>query len=78
MFPSPMFPRALGLLGAAGIFQGFSAVRILPFNYGNLVFSYLPAILIVFLAFYIGYKVFPYYGFWGMLKEDEFEKRICA
>ena len=70
--------RSIGLLGVVGIFQGFSTVEIVYLNYDNLVFLYLPAIVIVFLSFYIGYKVFPYYNFWGILKKEEFEKQISA
>ena len=67
--------RALGMLGIAGIFKGISATVSIP-NYSTeqLIFdsllSFLPGILIVLLAFYIGKKVFPYYGFFGNVKED--------
>jgi hypothetical protein len=69
--------RMLGLLGAVGILQGFSALEIPGLNHYNL-FSYLPAVALVFLAFYIGYKAFPYYNFWGILKQEEFEEQIRA
>jgi len=32
---------------------------------------YIPSLIIIVLAFYIGAKVFPYYGFWGNVKEDK-------
>jgi len=35
------------------------------------IFFWIPAILVIFIAFFIGFKVFPYYGFWGNLKEEK-------
>ena len=67
--------RFIGMLGIANI------VRNLSKNSDQLSFSnsfgwvmeflveYMPTILIIFIAYYIGFKVFPYYGFWGMLDE---------
>ena len=72
------FYRPLALLGIAGILQGFSATNILSNPTAGFMLGYLLSIAIIILAFFIGYKVFPYYGFWGMLKEDEFKKHLSA
>jgi hypothetical protein len=36
------------------------------------LFVYIPGILIGIVSFYIGIKVFPYYGFWGLLQKGKF------
>lgn len=68
--------RILGMLGIAGILnslsqtKGFSSYSSLAISV-EILFNYLPAILIVYLAYYIGNKAFPYYNFWGQLQENK-------
>ena len=67
--------RILGMLGIAGLLQSLSKVDQL-FSYNLLgitieLLFYVPAILIIVLAYYIGNKAFPHYGLWGNLKEDK-------
>jgi hypothetical protein len=68
--------RILGLLGISGLLKGLSSFdswsSYSATNWAfQLLLGYIPAILIVILAYYIGFKVFPYYGFWGMLQEKK-------
>jgi hypothetical protein len=67
--------RILGMLGIAGIGMSLSHLKVegLSTLSGILlaVVDYAPAFLIVYLAFYIGSKVFPYYGFRGQLQEKK-------
>lgn len=70
--------RILGLFGIVGILE-----RIANFeewtSYSSiewvldLALNLIPVSLIVILSFYIGFKVFPYYGFWGMLQEKKLD-----
>jgi hypothetical protein len=48
-------------------FSSYSSMEIIL----EISLFYLPAFLIVFLAYYIGNKVFPYYSFGGQLKEEK-------
>jgi len=68
--------RILGLFGIAGLLKSISNFE----TWGSytatdwtleLLLVYIPGILIVILSYYIGIKVFPYYGFWGLLQEDK-------
>ena len=67
--------RILGMLGIAGIGMSLSHLKVeeLSTLFGILLamVDYAPAFLIIYLAFYIGSKVFPYYGFWGQLQEKK-------
>lgn len=73
--------RPLGLLGIVGISKGLSNLPSLS-SYSSLqlsldlLFGFLPAITIVLLAFYIGTKVFPHYGFFGKINEDKLGIRV--
>jgi hypothetical protein len=68
--------RILGMLGISSIligiskFESFSSYSSMEIILEISLF-YLPAFLIIFLAYYIGIKVFPYYSFWGLLKEEK-------
>jgi|GEM_PF-3356698 len=70
--------RILGLFGIAGLMKSvsnfeewssYTSTDILS----DLLLNYIPVSLIVILSFYIGNKVFPYYGFWGMLQEKKLD-----
>lgn len=67
--------KPLGMLGIAGILQSLShADQFAAYNLQQIIIEvifYIPAILVVILAYFVGTKVFPYYGFWGNLKEDK-------
>lgn len=72
--------RLLGMLSVGGIlnslanieqFAGYTFYQVML----ELVF-WLPAVLVVCLSYYIGIKVFPYYGFWGNLKEDRLRATV--
>ena len=68
--------RILGLLGVAGLlkilsnFEAWSSYTTIDWTL-ELLLNYIPGILIVVFAYYIGFKVFPYYNFWGMLQENK-------
>lgn len=69
--------RILGLLGIASLLKRIANLEAwgsyATIDWGlDLILVYIPGILIVILAYYIGIKVFPYYGFWGLLQEDKF------
>lgn len=68
--------RYIGLFGSIGLISS-----ILKFNewssydatawLSKLLLAWIPGILIIALSYYIGFKVFPYYGFWGRLQEKK-------
>jgi hypothetical protein len=68
--------RILGLLGIASLlksisnFEAWSSYATIDWVL-DLILVYIPGFLIVILAYYIGFKVFPYYSFWGMLQEEK-------
>ena len=68
--------RILGLFGIAGLlksisnFEAWSSYTTIDWTM-ELLLGYIPGILIVILAYYIGFKVFPYYNFWGMLQDKK-------
>ena len=68
--------RILGLFGIAGLlksisnFDAWSSYTTIDWAM-ELLLGYIPGILIVILAYYIGFKVFPYYNFWGMLQKKK-------
>jgi hypothetical protein len=70
--------RVLGMLGIASLLHSVSDLDEL-YSYSSTdwaiqsIMVYIPAVLVVVLAYYIGFKVFPYYGFWGSLNETELE-----
>jgi hypothetical protein len=68
--------RILGMLGIAGLlnslskmeaFESYSSMEIAV----EIFLGYLPTIIIIYLAYYIGIKAFPYYNFWGQLQESK-------
>ncbi len=69
--------RVVGLLGIAGICNSASRLMTIFTSHSyidiviKILVGYLSSVLIIYLAFYIGSKVFPYYSFWGQLKEDK-------
>ena len=69
--------RILGLFAIAGFLKSISNFEAWgSYNATDwtleLILAYIPGILIVIISFYIGIKVFPYYGFWGLLQKDKF------
>jgi hypothetical protein len=72
--------RLIGMLVVAGILQGLSNIeQFSEYTFQQMMFElvfWLPAALIIFLSFFIGVKVFPYYGFWGNLKEDQLKETL--
>ncbi len=66
--------RILGLLGIASLlkslsnFESFSSYSSTEWMI-EIAFGYLPAFLIIFLAYFIGTKVFPHYSIWGQLQK---------
>ncbi|MFH1982257.1 MAG: hypothetical protein ABIL58_10450 [Pseudomonadota bacterium] len=70
--------RILGLLGIAGILKSISNFQFYE-NYTTtewileISLGYMPAILAIFLAYYIGFRAFPYYNFWGVLQKQKLE-----
>jgi len=67
--------RPLGMIAFAGLLKSLSNVdQVFSYNWLGVTIEisfYLPTILVIILAYYIGIKAFPYYGFWGNLKEKE-------
>ncbi len=68
--------RLIGILAFVGVLKRFSnAKQFLTYTPSliimDAIFFWIPVMFIIFLAFYIGLKVFPYYGFWGNLKEEK-------
>jgi len=68
--------RPLGLIAIADILRSFSSTnQFLTYTPSlvamNMIFFWIPVILIIVIAFFIAFKVFPYYGFWGNLKEGK-------
>lgn len=68
--------RPLGLIAIASVLKKLSNIDQFSTYTPSLVvmdaiFFWIPAILVIFIAFFIGFKVFPYYGFWGNLKEEK-------
>ncbi len=68
--------RPLGLLAIAGVCQRLSHAEQLssaPFSViaMDAALFWIPVALVIFLAFFIGFKVFPYYGLLGNLKEEK-------
>lgn len=67
--------RPLGMLAIAGLLKSLSNIdQIFSYNWLGVTVEisfYIPTILVIILAYYIGIKAFPYYGFWGNLKEKE-------
>ncbi len=70
--------RILGLFGIAGLLKSianfeewasYTSIDLIS----DLSLNYIPVSLIVILSFYIGFKVFPYYGFWGLLQEKKLD-----
>ncbi len=67
--------RILAMLGVAGILNSLSQMKAFnSYSFSEItvevLLNYLPGFVIIYLAYYIGRKVFPYYNFWGQLKED--------
>lgn len=68
--------RILGLLGVASLlksisnFEAWGSYTAIDWAF-DLSLIYIPGLLIVLLSYYIGVKVFPYYGIWGVLQEDK-------
>jgi len=70
--------RILGLFGIVELLKSLSNIEVWNSYTSldwilNLLLNYIPVSLIVILSFYIGFKVFPYYGFWGMLQEKKLD-----
>lgn len=67
--------RPLGMLAFAGLLKSLSNIdQIFSYNWLGVTIEisfYIPTISVIILAYYIGIKAFPYYGFWGNLKEKE-------
>ena len=68
--------RILGLLGIASLLKSLSSFESSS-TYASydmilqVLISFIPTIIIIILAYYIGFRVFPYYSFWGFLQEDK-------
>jgi len=68
--------RFLGLLGIASLLGDLSSLDSLS-AYGlydlflQILINFIPTIIIIILAYYIGFRVFPHYSFWGFLQEDK-------
>jgi len=67
--------RPLGMIGIAGLLESLTNIeQLFSYNWVGITIGlsfYIPTVLVIILAYYIGFKVFPYYGFWGNLKEKE-------
>ena len=67
--------RPLAMIAIAGLLKSLSNFdRLFSYNWLGISIElafYIPTILVIILAYYIGIKAFPYYGFWGNLKENE-------
>ena len=70
--------RPLGLLCIAGILEGFAKTDLFLHQSWDWSLGYTLSLAIMSLAYFIGFKAFPYYGFWGMLKEKEFKESLMA
>jgi len=70
--------RILGLFAIAALlksvsnFEAWSSYTTIDWA-AELLLGYIPGTLIVILAYYIGFKAFPYYNFWGMLQEKKLD-----
>jgi hypothetical protein len=68
--------RFIGLFGSIGLiysilkFKEWSSYDATAWLL-KLSLGWIPGILIIVLSYYIGFKVFPYYGFWGRLQEKK-------
>jgi len=69
--------RAIVLLGIISILKIISNLYQLYTSYTptelliEILSGALPVTVCIILAFYLGKKVFPYYGLWGQIKEEE-------
>lgn len=67
--------RPLGMIGIAGLLNSLSNIdQFFSCNWVDITIEFLfsiPTVLVIILAYYIGIKAFPYYGFWGNLNEKE-------
>lgn len=68
--------RLIGIITFAGVLKRLSNIKqFLTYTpslmIADTIFFWIPVILIIFIAFYIGLKAFPYYGFWGNLREEK-------
>ena len=67
--------RPLGMIAFAGLLQSLSNIKqVFSYNLLGIAIElafYIPIILIIILAYYIGIKAFPYYSFWVNLKEEK-------
>lgn len=68
--------RILGMLGIASLlktlsnFESYSSYSSIEWLI-EILLVYVPGFFIIFLAYFIGIKVFPYYSFWGQLQENK-------
>ena len=69
--------RTIVLLGIISILKIISKLYQLYASYTpaelliEILSGFLPVIICIMLAFYIGRKVFPYYSLWGQIKEEK-------
>jgi hypothetical protein len=74
--------RPLGGLAFAGLLKSLSNIdQIFSYNWLGVTIEIsfdIPTILVIILAYYIGVNAFPYYGFWGNLKEKKLNLQADA
>jgi len=69
--------RVIVLLGIISILKIISKLYQLYPSYTpsellmEMISGFLPVIVCIILAFYLGIKVFPYYNFWGQINEEK-------
>ncbi len=67
--------RFLGILGLAAILQRLNTIeQIYSWNWLAITLeasAYVALVSVIIIAYFIGFKAFPYFGFWGVLNKKK-------